>query len=41
MLGGARMTETTLRHAEEMLGQASAKVAAAKNEKTRAAGRTR
>jgi len=41
MLGGARITETTLRHAEEMLGQATATVAAAKNEKTRAAGRAR
>ena len=41
MLGGARITETTRRHAEEMLGHGAAPVAAAKNEKTRAAGRAR
>jgi len=41
MLGGTRITETTRRHAEEMLGHATAPAAATKNDKTRAAGRTR
>ena len=42
MLGGARITETTRRHAEEMLGHgARAGHRRAKNEKTRAAGRAR
>ena len=49
MLGGARITETTRRHAEEMLGvveeraghSKSDKVAAGKSEKTKTAGRVR
>jgi DNA repair protein RecN (Recombination protein N) len=40
MLGGAKITETTRRHAEEMLGHGGA-AAAAKNGKSRAAGRAR
>jgi DNA repair protein RecN (Recombination protein N) len=40
MLGGARITQTTRKHAEEMLGQGAA-AAAARNEKSRAAGRAR
>ncbi len=40
MLGGARITQTTRKHAEEMLGQ-GAGAAAAKGEKNRAAGRAR
>ena len=41
MLGGASITETTRRHAEEMLGHAAATAVAAKGKKTRAAGRVR
>ena len=40
MLGGARITQTTRRHAEEMLGH-GAQAAAAKGERNRAAGRAR
>jgi len=40
MLGGARITQTTRKHAEEMLGH-GAQAAAAKGEKNRAAGRAR
>ncbi|MBL0140617.1 MAG: DNA repair protein RecN [Betaproteobacteria bacterium] len=41
MLGGARITETTRRHAEEMLGQGAASVAEAKAGTTSVAGRVR
>lgn len=40
MLGGARITETTRRHAEEMLGAGTAPAAPPKGERARAAGRT-
>jgi DNA repair protein RecN (Recombination protein N) len=41
MLGGVRITETTRRHAEEMLGQGSAPASGARNDRARAAGRPR
>jgi DNA repair protein RecN (Recombination protein N) len=41
MLGGARITETTRRHAEEMLGHGDAVVATGKKEKSKAAGKAR
>ena len=41
MLGGVRITETTRRHAEEMLGQAKAPAPAARNDRARTASRSR
>jgi hypothetical protein len=41
MLGGTRITDTTRRHAEEMLGQGDAPAAAPGKAKPRAAGRVR
>jgi DNA repair protein RecN (Recombination protein N) len=41
MLGGARITETTRQHAQEMLGQAGASGPPAKSRKPGAAGRAR